>query len=55
MEEAYKDKCFDECTIFRRHGEFKKERLPVKPTNVQLGQLESVVNDKNVNTVQENW
>ena len=27
IKEAYKDKCFDDCTIFRQHGDFKKRCL----------------------------
>ena len=30
MNEAYKDKCFDEFTIFGWHNDFKKGRLPAE-------------------------
>ena len=52
MNEAWKDKRFDESTIFEWQGDFKKGRLSAEQAP-RSGQIEGFVNDRNVLTVWE--
>ena len=50
MKDAYKEKCFNESTIFRWHSNFKKGRLSAKlaPKSTRP---KNNVDDRNVNSV----
>ena len=50
MKEAYKNKYFGEYTIFRWYGDFKIKRLSAELAS-NSGRPESVMNDRNLNTV----
>ena len=51
MKGAYKDKCFGESVILRKHWEFKKGVFSVELAS-KPGQPENVVNDWDINILQ---